>query len=260
MAKLSRIDAKTHAEAMRLLAQPSLSFDERVFVLENFQEGANHVNGQAGAFFTPSGLAADFTIDAAGGSVIDLCAGIGGLAFWMLHRGCARGRLVCVEVNSEYVAIGRKILPEAEWFHADIFNLPAVLGHFDVAISNPPFGKVSRTGAAPRYTGAAFEYHAIDIASDLADYGAFIIPGGSAPFRYSGAPYYCESKSDGYRKFNDQTGIELTAGCGIDTSVYREGWHGVSPVVEVVCADFAEARELRRNRPGVSADLFAAAA
>jgi hypothetical protein len=34
--------------------------------------------------------------------------------------------------------------------HADIFDQPEInLGRFDTAISNPPFGNTSRTGAAP---------------------------------------------------------------------------------------------------------------
>jgi len=69
------------------------------------------MNGACGAHFTPAGLARDFAIDAGGGRrVIDLCAGIGGLGFWLDLDGRA-GELVCVEVNPAYVEVGRKILP-----------------------------------------------------------------------------------------------------------------------------------------------------
>ncbi|MGF6431204.1 hypothetical protein [Bradyrhizobium elkanii] len=64
MAKLTKVEAKAHAEAVVLLNKDVLSYDERVFVLDNWHEGANHINGSAGAFFTPTGLAGDFAIEA----------------------------------------------------------------------------------------------------------------------------------------------------------------------------------------------------
>ena len=64
----------------------ALTYEEKLFIIENFHEGAFTNNSELGAFFTPIGLARDFTIDACtGGSVIDLCAGIGGLSFAMVH-------------------------------------------------------------------------------------------------------------------------------------------------------------------------------
>jgi hypothetical protein len=90
----------------------------------------------------------------------------------------------------------------------------------------------------PRYTGPEFEYKIIDIAAHLASYGAFILPQMSAPFRYSGAQYYHRSENDKYRRFAEQTGINLEAGCGIDTTFHREGWKHGAPVTEIVCAEF----------------------
>jgi hypothetical protein len=249
MAKLTKAQAKAHAEACKILAQDRLTEDDRWIVLENWQESATHINSVAGAFFTPPGLARDFNIEVGGKSIIDLCAGMGTLALFAHWRGQWDGglsRIVCVELNPDYAAVGRKLLPEAEWIEASIFDLPD-LGHFDTAISNPPFGATKRTGSAPRFTGQDFEYHVIDIASDLAEAGTFIIPQMSAPFRYSGQPGFERREEDRYRRFRAQTGIELGPSCGIDGDYYRADWHGVAPTVEIVTADFAEARLLRAH-------------
>lgn len=83
MSKLSKKEAKLHQEAIALIrADRALTEDEQALVLDQFQEGAAHMNGLAGAFFTPRGLARDFAIEVvhSGGSrrrrVLDLCAGI----------------------------------------------------------------------------------------------------------------------------------------------------------------------------------------
>jgi hypothetical protein len=107
MAKLTKAEARAHAQAKELLRKDVLTYDEKVFVLDNWHEGASHINGAAGAFFTPKGLARDFAIDACGGRTLDLCAGIGALAFhvfWRTHyvRGSAeqQAEIVCIERKS----------------------------------------------------------------------------------------------------------------------------------------------------------------
>ncbi|MGB3389477.1 MAG: methyltransferase [Pseudaminobacter sp.] len=255
MAKLTKAQAKAHQQACDLLAKDVLTDDDKLFVLENWQESAKHINTIAGAFFTPPGLARDFCIETYGPRIIDLCAGIGALSLRALwHHEAVE--IVCVELNPEYVEVGKKLLPEATWVVGSVFDLPN-LGHFDCAIGNPPFGATPRQAKAPRYTGNDFEYHVIDIASGIADYGVFIVPQMSAPFCYSGHPCFEVRESDKYRRFVDQTGIKLTPNCGIDTSVYANDWHGVSVAVEIVTADFAEARE--RRQPS-QANLFMEAA
>lgn len=250
MSRLTKAQAKAHAQAVALLKKDVLTFEEKLFVLEHWQESANHVNSAAGAFFTPYDLASDFALECTDvTSVIDLCAGIGTLSLAVLRRNhCCRWadhadhrpdpRIVCVEMNPEYVAVGKKIVPEAEWITGSVLDLPDDLGRFDLAISNPPFGAVARDGNAPRYTGREFEYHVIDIAAHLATFGAFIIPAESAPFRYSGERHYIERSTRKHDAFVKQTGIELGANCGIDTSVADGLWHGVSPKTEIVTAEF----------------------
>lgn len=254
MSKLTKAQAKAHKAACEVLKKDKLSIEDRWFVIENWQESANHVNSTAGAFFTPAGLAGDFAIDVCGHRIIDLCAGIGTLSF-AHHARClfADGLpdITCVELNPAYVEVGKKVLPEAKWIEASIFDVDSLgLGKFDYAISNPPFGSTAREGQkAPRFTGTDFEYHVIDIASDLADYGTFIIPQMSAPFTFSGRQHFEEKKHDKYLAFVKQTGIELTNGCGVDTAYHQDEWRGVSPRVEIVLADFMEARARREAPP-----------
>lgn len=251
MARLTKAEAKKHAEAVELLQLDVLDDDQKAFVREHWQESAENVNSAAGAFFTPMSQAYDFAleVDVNGPRIIDLCAGIGNLSAAIWERqtyqrwgGSPAVELVCVEMNPQYVALGRKLLPEATWIEGSIFDLPD-LGHFDYAISNPPFGKVNRHGGnGPRYTGAEFEFHVIDIASQIAEAGAFILPGGSAPFRYSGAPFYEWAPPSKYERFAEQTGLRLNAGLGVDTTVYLDDWHGVKVKTEHCTVDFAEVR------------------
>ena len=261
MSKLSKAQIKAHQQACALLQKETLTYDERWFVLENWQESATHINSAAGAFFTPIGLAGDFAIEVSGKRIVDLCAGIGMLAFRVANRFAwgaldEKPEIVCVEINPDYIAVGRKIVPDAVWVQASVFDLPD-LGHFDCAISNPPFGATKRAGKSPRYTGSAFEYHVIDIASDLADYGVFIIPQASAPFVFSGQRHYEKREGDNYTAFKNQTGIDLSAGCGIDTAYHIGDWRGVAPKTEIVCADF---EELRAKRVPSQRDMFQVAA
>lgn len=241
MAKLSKEASKRHKQALDLVrSDKHLTMEDRYFILKHYQEGAASMNSLTGAFFTPEGLANDLSVEVPEcRSMIDLCAGIGRLAFTCRER--AR-RIVCVELNPDYASVGMRILPEAEWIVSDVFSI-ADLGRFDVAISNPPFGAVRTSKAfSGRYTGAGFEYKVIELASQLADYGVFIVPQASAPFRYSGRLSYEVEIIRECQKFMDQTGIILGHNCGLDTSTYKDEWHGVSPDCEIVVSDFAEDR------------------
>lgn len=258
MAKLTKPQAKAHQQACDLLEKDVLSEDDKLFVLEHWQESAKHINTIAGAFFTPWGLARDLAIEISGSRIIDLCAGIGSLALFAAGRRETTD-IVCVELNPEYAAVGRKIVPEATWIVGSVFDMSADVGHFDCAIGNPPFGATPRNAKAPRYTGKEFELHVIDIASAIADYGVFIVPQMTAPFKYSGSPAggwkqtikdgvgsgYYDCPTELHDKLFAQTGIKLGANCGLDTSAYRNDWHGVSVATEIVTVDFIESRAAR---------------
>ena len=150
-------------------------------------------------------------------------------------------QITCVEINPRYVEIGKKLLPEATWICADVFDVWQELGRFDTAIANPPYGRVKSHGKqGPRYNGFEFEYKVIDVASEIADFGTFLIPQMSAPFRYSAAQCYERLNGPKFQKFFDQTGIDMNAGCGVDTLYYKDGWKNRAPITEIVCCDFTE--------------------
>lgn len=245
--KLTKAQAKAHAEAEALIdADRPLTEDEKVFVLDHWQAAGTTTHVLDGAFFTPRGLARDFSLEIHGDRVIDLCAGIGALSHGcrdLLRKwtGQPEREFVCVEKNPAYVRVGKRILPEATWITGDVLDIPAMgLGRFDTAISNPPFGATKRTGNGPKYRGRRFEYHVIDVASTLADHGVFIIPQTSASFRYSGQPRFATETDAECARFTKQTGIRMEPNCGIDTSYHKDDWQGVSPAVEIVVCDFAQ--------------------
>ena len=249
MSRLSKKQIKAHEEAEALLRLNLLDDDQREFVLDNWQEGAKHVNSAAGAFFTPSTLASDLAVFAQceGEPIIDLCAGIGGLGLWAWRRSNRRSPVTCVEVNPDYVAVGRKLFPEATWICASVEEALS-LGRFRVAISNPPFGKTAKING-PRYSGED-DLAVVDIASQIADFGVFILPANSCPFEYSGRPFYREQKSPKFDRFHKATGINLSCE-SVDCGYCANDWRGVSPKFEMVSADFSDQ---------IAADLFQALA
>ena len=161
-------------------------------------------------------MACDFALDGAGRRVIDLCAGIGVLSYIIHHRskwGECLAEITCVEINPRYVAVGRKLLPQARWINADVFDWRTLdLGHYDVAIANPPFGRVRRSNDAPRYRGPEFEFHVMDIAREFAERGAFIVPRESASFRYSGRQCFDRRTSGRGVDFERATGVFMDIG------------------------------------------------
>ena len=249
VAKLSKAQIKAHNEAVALVdSDRPLKDDEKEFVFDNWQESAVHINSAAGAFFTPRGLARDLAFDVGSGRIVDLCAGIGALAYHAAHKATA---LVCVEINPHYARIGKRLVPEAQWVVASIFD-PAVeaLGRFDSAISNPPFGNIRADEFRGFYSGSAFELKALEVASRIADSATFLLPQASTPFRFSGHQCYSRVDNEKLQKFEKQTGITMEMGCGVDTSFYRNDWKGVSPLCEIVCCDFPKPQPPRQD------DLF----
>jgi hypothetical protein len=250
--KLSKAQIKAHNQVIDLVhSDRPLKDEEKEFILDNFHEGATNINSATGAFFTPRQLARDFAIEVGGGDVIDLCAGIGGLSYAVEHK-C--DSLTCVEINAEYIEIGKRILPYANWIHSSVFDVNYD-SLWDYAISNPPFGSIKENSFEGKYTGSQFEYKVMEVASRIAYFGAFIIPQMSANFRFSGSQYFKEEESDKAKKFREQTGIVMGPNCGIDTAMYKDEWKGVSPICEIVVCEF-------HHEPVVEAqlDLFGEAA
>ena len=258
MAKLTKAQQRAHENACALLASDAvLREDQIVDVIENWHEGAMHANTRASAHFTPWDLAFHAALEVGGPRVLDLCAGIGTLACAVNCKAKPGAvSLTLVEINPDYAAVAGRLLPEAEVIVGSMYDagLMAELAsrRFDTCVSNPPFGTFSKAhGArAPRYAGGEAHYDCIDIASDVADAGVFILPQQAVPFRYSGRRNY-ETVPRGanprYDRFTDQTGIVLDANLGIDTTTLA-GFRDVTLTTEIATVDFVEARRVRAAR------------
>ena len=257
MAKLTKAQIKAHAAAQQLLDSGKvLDFEDTMEVIEGWHEGASHSNAAMSAFFTPYDLAMSMAIQVPTGRILDLCAGIGTLSVAVAnhHRLNGACEFTLVEANPDYCAVAKRLLPDATVICGSVFD-PEVLARigsdFDCVISNPPFGSMTKgMGKGPRYQYNEAEYAVIDVASDLADEGVFILPQQSVPNRQScdrnviGDPANITAK---YRRFMEQTGIELGHNLGIDCRFAEDQWRGTTIRVEIAVCDFRELRETRRN-------------
>ncbi|WP_411545833.1 methyltransferase [Klebsiella pneumoniae] len=236
MAKLTKKETKLHQQVLDLVYSAGrLSHHGPHFILQNY---AGDAGGATGAFFTPEMLSWDFSIKAdSPAGRIELSAGAWRLPFDQYQRNRPE-HITCVELNPEYVMIGQRVLPEAEWIVGDALQY-STSERYDVVYGNPPFGKIKTSEAITgRYTGTEFEYKVITHGATLTPYGVWIVPQGSAGFQYSGV-HCCERRDSAkYKKFVNDTGWSLEPGCGIDTSIYKDEWHGTSVVCEMVPVEY----------------------
>ena len=198
MGKISKEDMKRHSKAMEIIEQDVLSYDDKIYVLENYHEGATNMNNLVSAHFTPMSLARSVEQCTRNYNFVDLCAGIGILS-WCQERVMEFEDKefvgICVENCLEYCKIGKKLMPQLHWINGDIFNpkviarIKEIMGDrsFSV-ISNPPYGKQVKTNTdILQYKGSDFEYKAIELGFQLgASEGVFLIPQGSCNFKMSG--------------------------------------------------------------------------
>ncbi|MBD5760271.1 methyltransferase [Citrobacter freundii] len=237
MARVTKKESQLRLKVMELVhSDRQLTEDDKEFIFNNYRGDGI---GATGAFFTPEMLAWDFMLDAGcSDDCIELCAGIGRLSYYQFIRN-KPSHITCVELNPEYVLIGKRVLPQAEWITGDALQYTPDR-FYRVAYGNPPFGKINTSGAyTGRYTGSEFEYKIIDRAREYSSYGVWIVPQGSAGFKYSGHTYYDRSiQSAKYIKFEKDTGLILHPGVGIDTSIYRDQWNGTKGTCESVLVDY----------------------
>ncbi|WP_447842331.1 methyltransferase [Enterobacter cloacae] len=180
MARITKKESALHIQVMDLIhTDKQLTQDEKEFIFNNYKGDGI---GATGAFFTPEMLAWDFILDAGcTGQCIELCAGIGRLSYYQYLRNNPT-HITCVELNPEYVMIGKRVLPEAEWIIGDALQYTPDR-FYEVAYGNPPFGKINTSEAYTGcYTGSEFEYKVIEHASTFSSYGVWIVPQGSAGF------------------------------------------------------------------------------
>lgn len=242
--KLSKQQRKLHNEALELLKKDVLSYDDRIFVLENYNESATNSIEFIGAFFTPLGLSRDFSTCISKGKVLDLCSGIGILSYYIQRMNEFNSSevydITCVEQCQEYYEIGKKILPNARWICGSIFD-PKVIeqldNDYDTVISNPPFGAV-KTDKFGTFKTSKFEYKTIELASKLGRNGIFILPQNSTPFMYSGKSNFEEPGNDEFYKLVKHLNCEYEFNYGIDTSAYAKDWKNTNIITEIVHFEF----------------------
>jgi len=240
MAKISREASKMHDQAVALIENGrQLLHSEKLFVLEHWNPQASHNVGKTGTFFTPIDLACDFAAEVVGvGILVDACAGIGTLSFAEKIMSQATNnckRHICLEINPEFVKVGKRILPEVEWIEADVFDAKTWerIGKIDEVISNPPFVKVDPINFTPRLKSPKGVYAMAEIAMRYAKRATFIVDQGSCPFVVSGRDFRKEVENSQYKKFREATGVWFEE-TSIDTSYALDDWEGVKTQVEIV--------------------------
>lgn len=268
MAKLTRAQVKAHAEAQALLdSGRALDFEDRMQIIEDWHEGAAHSTASISAFFTPYELAMTMAVEVPHGRILDLCSGIGTLsvAVQTYHERNGPCEFTLVERDPAYCEVARRLMPDARIICGSVLD-PDVIRRigtgYDCVISNPPFGTMTDVkGKAPRYSGANAEYAMIDVASDLADMGVFILPQNAVPFRQS-----CDHNVIGdaahvtgrYSRFVSDTGVELGHNMGLDCRFARDLWRGTKIAVEIAVCDFRDVQAARRGQAPGQLDLLAA--
>jgi methylase of polypeptide subunit release factors len=255
MAKLTKAQIKAHAAAQELLDSGKvLDFEDTMDVIEGWHEGASHSNAAMSAFFTPYDLAMSMAIQVPTGRILDLCSGIGTLSLAVANHHAKNGdcEFTLVESNPDYCAVARRLLPQARVICGSVFDedvLREIGTGYDCVISNPPFGTMTKgLGKGPRYRNNEAEYAVIDVASDLAKEGVFILPQQSVPFRQSCDHTVIDdvrNVSEKYRRFVAQTGIVLGPNFGIDCRFAEDQWRGTKIRVEIATSDF---RDLQKQR------------
>jgi len=249
MAKLSKAELAAHRAAVQLLERGNLTLDEREQIYADWHEGAGGDQTAASAYFTPLDLANDMVFEMPShGSFVDLCAGTGRLAYFAggQHRFEPHqySRIVCVERNPAFVAVGKQLLPQAEWICGDALD-PAVIrqiGRVDVAICNPPFGTITRSDfTAPRYKGKRIDLAVMDVAATVAPECWAIVPENVAPWDRRGD----RRESPHADAFTKATGLQLYRFASVEPNYYRDQWRGTAPAIEIV--GFGEQYEAERR-------------
>ena len=249
MAKLSKQQSNLHLQSMDLVnSDKELTTDEKQFVLNNYNPNATNLTTISGAFFTPESIAQQFAIFSdPKGNIIELCAGIGSLSYWLLEYDQFSGRrpsgwmsaeienLTCVEINPEYVTVGKKIIPGANWILGSVLNESLIkqIQFGDCVIANPPFGAIrsdeDRTWI--RYNMKAyFDLNVVAIGTQIANAGCFILPKGRTSYDMDKHEHITNELHDNFKK---ATGFMLELGSW-DLKEFQNDWIGAKPIVEFV--------------------------
>lgn len=211
-------------------------------IYENLNPAICDNISENGVYWTPAALAQDLAVfSPRRGHILDLCSGIGMLSYRVQQMDYYEKNIesiTCVEYNSHFVELGKKLLPNVNWICGNAYDktllddlvkdLPDQ--RFDLVVSNPPFGTDLNKGD---YSWLNYQGHrdlmALEICLRYGKNGMFILPSGSVPFKYSGAQYYDDNPerySQKLKKFlRENKELDFTMQCdGIDTSSYRDEW------------------------------------
>ncbi|MFW5890727.1 MAG: methyltransferase, partial [bacterium] len=196
-----------------------------------------------GIFFTPEEICRDFSIAVGDceGEVVDLCAGIGKLSY-IYFQSCQwnskKPKITAIEKNPRFVEVGKKIISEANWICMDVFDESKWEEqgfkdkHFDLAISNPPFGQIGHQHWREMVNVA--DLTCVAIAMDKTKYGGFfILPFTSIPWKYSGKNGFTSLESSRWDKIKEKYKNVICNCCSFDLSLYENKWQGASPKVEL---------------------------
>lgn len=170
-----------------MLKKPTLTDQEKWFVLENWRPRAEEVTRDK-AFFTPMGTAMSVAHDMAYvGTLVDLGAGIGRLSYfvWREMESCGlRGELICIEKNPRFVEVGKKTVPGARWICGDIFDYQSYLElEVDYCFSNPPFGNGKTNGWLMKGDMIA---QTMEVILRISHGGVLVVPLEWAPYKVTG--------------------------------------------------------------------------
>ena len=234
--KLSKLQRKHHHEAESLLSlSRKLNEEERHFCLDHWIPGATGDVGIHGVFFTPREIAEGIAYYPHEGPVIDACAGIGRLAFhcWLASKWSNHPRfsLTCVEFNTTYYEVGRRILPEAEWIRADLTDYAASLGGkrpFREAIANPPYGKAPTLREWRGYSGPAHLVAAAVLGDITTSGGWMLLPETDIDQSFN---RFSREDSAVYQKFRSARPDLTLTHYSHDFSEHRSKWLGAAPNV-----------------------------
>ena len=244
--KLSRTEIKNHEKCLNILEKNVLEIEDKLFLFEHYREDYKQDNSSFGAFFTPIELANDFSIETIiykkNLKILDLCSGIGILSYFtkQANLSCKDIDITCVEINHDYLKVGKQILPEANWIHKDVFEFNTE-EKFDIVISNPPFGKFPKkfSDNLPLKT-FPFEQNLMYHAMKFSNFGVFIVPSSSSPYLFSRKKMSEENKNHSFLKFKEkmkEQNCEISFNCGLDTSLYKDKWKGTIQVPEIIIVE-----------------------
>ncbi len=280
MGKITKAQLKMHEQAENLIhgGDKKLTREQVEFCLEHWDPRASsgkHV-AKNQAYFTPMTLACDacMYVGGDGRRVVDIAAGIGRLSYAVLcanYWNPKEVKVTAVELNPEYVQIGRRLLPEVDWVQSDLYDLSLwqSLPRFDEAVSNPPFGKVL-TDYDTSWIGykgpAGLTVAAISL--KVTRLGpTMVLPQTQTPYKYSGmvrgGDAYAPTRMKYLEKFSKQRPELEWDHRSLDTEekAYKSGWRGAAPVVEVIGlydrdAELVELLSASAEKPSVPRPVF----